>query len=65
LETLLEDCTRFAGNEVPYAVETLARLKKVRLPTAAQCAAAPKIDDESRSQVVDLEIVPVKKTYAT
>jgi hypothetical protein len=49
LEQLVEDCTRFAGEEVPYAVETLARLLKEQLPAATasdeEPAAVPQVDD--------------------
>ena len=55
LKKFLVDCTSFAGNE---ATDGLARLKNESQPMVAQCAAAPKIDDESSSQVVDLEILP-------
>ena len=63
LERLVEDSTRFAPKEVPFAVETLARLQKEPLPAAAasdkeRAASVPQaVDDASGSQVLDLEIL--------
>ena len=61
LEQLLEDCTRFAGKEVPYAVETLARLQREELPAVAASddglAEVPQVDDAAAE--VDEELVGV------